>query len=142
MLDETKLFDFIKIMFTKHELYYNVKDINKNRHHFMVNRFFAIKYPAAANLLNRVRIKGSAVVDSWFRVSSQFKKVPHWIWTKTKKAESNKSQQFKFTPKDETIKFFLDKNEIGMREYRELLQFQPHETLSYLEKLEKQMQVY
>jgi hypothetical protein len=50
MLDETKLFDFVKIMFTKPNEYRNIKNHAKKRHHFMINRFFAIKYPSNANM--------------------------------------------------------------------------------------------
>ena len=86
MLDETKLFDFVKIMFTKPNQYKNVKNFNKKRHHFMINRFFAIKYPSNAQLFNVNGINGNAVIDSWHMVSSRFRSVPGWIYTKTKKA--------------------------------------------------------
>ena len=52
MLDETKLFDFVKIMFTKRDSYANVKESSKKRHHFMINRFMSIKFPANAQLFN------------------------------------------------------------------------------------------
>lgn len=42
MLDETKLFDFVKIMFTKPAHYKKIKQHNKKRHHFMINRFMSI----------------------------------------------------------------------------------------------------
>lgn len=141
MLDETKLFDFVKIMFSKQQQYPNVKNINKQRHRFMVNRLFAIKYPTAAQLLNRNGVSGMAVADSWFRVSSQFKQVPNWIWTKTKKEAAIKAES-KYEPSDAVISLFLERNEIGVREYKELLKFQPTQTLQHLKNLEEKMQMY
>ena len=63
MLDETKLFDFVKIMFTKKSDYNKIKQHSKKRHHFMINRFFAIKYPSNANAFNLNGIDGASVVD-------------------------------------------------------------------------------
>ena len=86
MLDETKLFDFVKIMFTKPDQYSNIKNHSKKRHHFMINRFFAIKYPSNANMFNVNGINGGNVVESWSMVAKRFKGVPGWFYTKTKKA--------------------------------------------------------
>ncbi len=88
MLDETKLFDFIKIMFTKNADYNKVSNHNKKRHHFMINRFFAIQYPSNAQMFNINGINGNAVIDSWQMVAQRFGKVPMWIYTKTKKTEN------------------------------------------------------
>ena len=143
MIDETKLFDFVKIMFTKPAIYKNVKNFNKKRHQFMINRFFAIKFPANAQLFNVNGINGSSVIDSWYMVSSRFKAVPGWIYTKTKKAKpASKKTKNEYIPKDETIKFFIQKNEIGMREFKELQKFSPKELNETLRKLENTMQVY
>ena len=87
MLDETKLFDFVKIMFTKQKEYYDIKQFNKKRHHFMINRFFAIKFPANAQLFNVNGINPISVIDSWALVASRFRGVPGWIYTKTKKSK-------------------------------------------------------
>ena len=89
MLDETKLFDFVKIMFTKPAHYKKIKQHNKKRHHFMINRFMSIKYPANAMMFNINGISGGNVVDSWSMVAARFKSVPRWFYTKTKKAKKN-----------------------------------------------------
>jgi len=140
MLDETKLFDFVKIMFTKRPLYSKIKNHNKKRHHFMINRFFAIKFPANANLFNINGINGANVVESWSMVAQRFKSVPGWFYTKTKKAE--KKQKDKYIPGDKAIQLFLDKNEIGMREFEELKNFAKEELYSDLQKIEEQIDVY
>ena len=143
MLDETKLFDFVKIMFTKPAHYKKIKQHNKKRHHFMINRFFAIKYPSNAQLFNVNGINGNAVIDSWHMVSSRFRSVPGWIYTKTKKATPKpKKSKKEYIPKEETIKFFLQRHEIGMREFNDLKKFNPIELNESLLKLENTMQVY
>ena len=142
MLDETKLFDFVKIMFTKQKDYGNIKNFNKKRHHFMINRFFAIKFPANAQLFNVNGINPIAVIDSWALVASRFRAVPGWVYTKTKKSAKAKVNKSKYIPSDEVIKFFIDKNEIGMREFKELEKFAPDELHTTLKAIEKSIQVY
>ncbi len=142
MLDETKLFDFIKILFTKPKLYKNISNRNKKRHQFMINRFFSIKYPANAQLFNINGINGSAVIDSWSMVASRFKAVPGWIYTRTKKAKKITNKKNEYIPKDATIKLFMDNNEIGKREFSELEHFAKVELYSSLKKLEESMEMY
>ena len=140
MLDETKLFDFVKIMFTKPEQYNNIKNHSKKRHHFMINRFFAIKYPSNANLFNLNGINGGNVVESWAMVAQRFKGVPHWFYTKTKKAP--KKQVDRYTPNDASIEIYLSKNEIGMREFNDLKLYAKEELFNDLQKIEAQIDVY
>lgn len=140
MLDETKLFDFVKIMFTKPEQFKHIKNHNKKRHFFMINRFFAIKYPANAQLFNFNGINGGNVVEAWGMVASRFKTVPNWWYTKTKKAESTKAD--KYTPSEAAVELYLSKNEIGMREFNELKQFVKDQLYADLQKIEEQIDVY
>jgi hypothetical protein len=140
MLDDTKLFDFVKIMFTKPQLYNNIKTHTKKRHHFMINRFFAIKYPTNANAFNLNGINGGNVVESWSMVARRFKGVPGWFYTKTKKAP--KKQVDKYTPSEAAIELYLSKNEIGMREFNELKQFAKVDLFNDLKKIEEQIDVY
>jgi len=140
MLDETKLFDFIKIMFTKKEHYSKMKQFNKKRHHFMVNRFMAIKFPGNAQLFNFNGINGGRVIDCWQMVASRFNKVPGWIYTRTK--NSNKNIKEKYQPSEEALRLYMDKNEIGKREIEELKQFCKEQFYSDLKQLENQIKVY
>ena len=142
MLDETKLFDFIKIMFTKPNDYKKITNLNKKRHHFMINRFFAIQYPANAQFFNKNGINPLAVIDSWSLVAARFKSVPMWIYTKTKKAEKEVSTKSKYIPSESTIMFFMERNEIGKREFKELEKFAKEDLYLTLQRLENSMQVY
>lgn len=142
MLDETKLFDFIKIMFTKPNDYKKITNHNKKRHHFMINRFFAIQYPSNAQFFNKNGINPIAVIDSWSLVAARFKSVPGWIYTKTKKTEKEVTSKSKYIPSEEAISFFMEKNEIGKREFKELEKFAKEDLYLTLQKLEDSMQVY
>lgn len=142
MLDETKLFDFIKLIFAKSNQYKSVKNHNKKRHQFMLNRFFAIKFPANANALNLNGINPIAVVDGWAMVASRFNAVPGWIYTKTKKSPAAGKLKNEYIPSDEAVKFFLEKNEIGKREFKELEKFAKTDLYAQLQSIEKSMKVY
>lgn len=140
MLDETKLFDFVKIMFTKPTHYKKIKQHNKKRHHFMINRFMSIKYPSNAQMFNINGINGGNVVDSWSMVASRFKSVPRWFYTKTKKAKKNVAD--KYNPSDRAIELYMNKNEIGNREFDELKLFVKDQLYADLKKIEEQIDVY
>jgi hypothetical protein len=138
-LDDTKLFDFVKIMFTKKADYANIKEQTKRRHHFMINRFFAIKFPANAQMFNKNGINGASVIDSWSLVAQRFTSVPMWIYTKTKKAAPKKDE---YIPNDDALELFMKIHEIGKREYNELKKFSPDELEKELRKLETTIKVY
>lgn len=141
MLDETKLFDFVKIMFTKPDQFKAIKNHNKKRHHFMINRFFAIKYPANAQMFNYNGISGANVVECWAMVAQRFKTVPGWWYTKTKKTEAEPKAD-KYIPSEQAVNLFMDKNEIGHREFNELKTFAKAELYADLQKIETQIDVY
>jgi hypothetical protein len=140
MLDETKLFDFVKIMFTRKDDYKKIKQVNKKRHHFMINRFFAIKYPTNAQAFNVNGIEGASVVDCWSLVASRFKSVPGWIYTKTKR--SKKNEKDKYIPDPTTVQIYMERNEIGNREFEEMKKFAKESLYDDLMKIEKQINVY
>lgn len=106
----------------------------------MINRFFAIKFPSNANMFNHNGINGAAVVESWSLVAMRFKAVPGWWYTKTKKAASTIKD--KYTPGEDAIKIYMQKNEIGMREFKELELFAKESLYADLKKIEEQVDVY
>jgi len=140
MLDDTKLFDFVKIMFTKPQQYKKIKQHTKKRHHFMINRFMSIKYPANAMMFNINGINGGSVVECWSVVASRFQSVPRWFYTKTKKAKKNTPD--KYNPSEKAVSIYMDKNEIGNREFSELKEFAKEALFSDLKKIEEQIEVY
>jgi hypothetical protein len=75
-------------------------------------------------------------------VASRFRSVPSWIYTKTKKTKKVAKNKNEYIPKDDTIKLFMQKNEIGKREFAELEQFAKVELYDVLRKLEESMEMY
>tara|TARA_R110000772_G_scaffold65904_2_gene147077 strand:+ start:5444 stop:5872 length:429 start_codon:yes stop_codon:yes gene_type:complete len=142
MLDDTKLFDFIKIMFTKPAQWKQTKQHTKKRHQFMVNRFFSIKYPENAQMFNKNGINGASVIDAWYMVASRFRGVPPWIYTKTKKATKTSTKKVEYIPTDKTIEVYMNRYEIGKREFAEMQKFAPEDLNKELQVIEKSIQVY
>jgi hypothetical protein len=133
-----ELFDLVKTMFTDSKKYSTIKNSDKSKNFFMVNRFFAIKFPSTANSLNRVGINSWAIVDLWQTVASRFTKVPGWIFTKTKKTASDKL----WKPNMEVAEIWMRRNEVGLRELNEMIRLHPEEMKKIFASLEKQIQVY
>ena len=109
----------------------------------MINRFFAIKFPSNAQLFNINGINPIAVIDSWSLVASRFKGVPGWIYTRTKKTAKKKpTSKSQYIPSEEAIRVFIDKNEIGKREFKELEKFAKEELYTKLESIDRSITVY
>jgi len=106
----------------------------------MINRFMSIKYPANAMMFNINGINGGNVVDSWSMVAARFKSVPRWFYTKTKKAKKNTVD--KYNPSDRAVELYMNKNEIGNREFDELKLFVKDQLYADLKKIEEQIDVY
>ena len=133
-----ELFELVKIMFTDSTRYSTLKNSDKSKNFFMINRFFAIKFPMTANSLNRIGMNSWAVIDLWQLVASRFSKVPGWIYTKTKKIPSDKI----WKPDPIVAEVWMRRNEVGFRELQEAIRFHPEEMKRVFTLLEKQIQTY
>jgi hypothetical protein len=133
-----ELFDFVKVMFSDKKKYAELKNSEKAKHFFMIQRFFSIKHPTTAQSLNRVGITPWAVVDLWQMVAQRFNRVPGWIYTKTKKVASEKE----WKPNPEVAKVWMERNGIGERELKEAIRFYPQEMKKMFSSLEKQIETY
>jgi hypothetical protein len=133
-----ELFEFVKVMFTDPKRYAAMRNVDKAKHFFMVNRFMSIKHPTTAQALNRVGTNPWAVMDLWQLVSSRFSRVPGWIYTKTKKAPTEKV----WKPNTEVAAIWMQRNGVGERELRDAIRFFPEEMKKTFTSLEKQIQVY
>lgn len=138
--DPSKLFDFIYIFFNDDLTYDSLKSYEKARHHFMVNRFFAIKYPEQAQMFNVMGIDSAGVVDCWHIVARQFNKTPGWIFTRVRKTEKQKKKEF--NPPEEVMEKYMHYNEIGKREFEEALKFDEDRVKKDFKKLQKQMNTH
>lgn len=133
-----ELFDFVKVMFTNPKKYSQIKNSDKSRHYFMIQRFFSIQHPTTAQQLNRVGINPWAVVDLWQLVSSRFNRVPGWIYTKTKKVSTEKT----WKPDQEIAKIWMKRTGLGERDLKDLIKFKPDEMKKLFTSLEKQIKVH
>lgn len=131
-----ELFDLVKNIFEQSEKYENLKNYDKVKHNFMLNRFMSIQYPIQAQMFNALGISSIGVSDSWRRVGRQYKKTPGWIFTKLKKNQKNTKT---YSPSPEALNLFLQINQIGEREYKEALVFNPELVVESLKCIEKQL---
>ena len=131
-----KLFDLIKVLFNGAGDYDSLTNYDKSKNRFMVQRFMSIEYPDTAQLLNRNGTNGAYIIDSYRLITrARFKRVPKWIYTKTKKAKKKDST---FEAKDSTVEFYLKKNNATMRDYIEILKSPRKEAMiKELEELEQ-----
>jgi len=132
-----KLFDYIKVLFGKDVHWDNVSNYDKSKNSFMTNRFMGIKFPMQANMFNTLKVDPVGQAEAWRLVSSKFNRVPGFIYTKVKKSAKQKAKEWSPNPKAKEM--YMKFNEIGEREYREALQFNPSLVQSSIDILEKQM---
>ena len=132
-----KLFDYIKVLFGKDVNWDKVSNYDKSKNSFMTNRFMGIKFPIQANMFNTLKIDPVGQAESWRLISSKFNRVPGFIYTKVKKSAKQKAKEWNANPK--ALELYMKFNEIGEREYKEALKYNPSEVQSSIDKLEKQM---
>jgi len=137
-MNTSKLFDFIKVMFNQKLGYSNVSNADKKRHAFMINRFWSIKHPETAGALNILKINSVEVVNLWSRLALNYKKIPYWFYTKTKKKKA-KSLNFKYS--EEAINKYMNIYEVDSCSLASLQKMYPNELKKELTAIEKQLNV-
>ena len=135
-----QLFDLVRVMFTNPKKYSEVKNNDKAKNHFMINRFMAINWPVQAQLLNRNGINGIGVIDTWQFLTSRFKRVPGWIYTKTKKTKKQESLEFKYS--EELVEIYLKVNQISRKDFNQLTKLYPEQMQEYFTKMKLQYETY
>ena len=90
----------------------------------MINRIMSIQFPVQANQFNKLKVVPGPVVDWWHdTLSSRFSKPPVWLYTKTKKSESTKTEETKISEAAES--FIRDKYKMSKRDLETLRSFYP-----------------
>jgi hypothetical protein len=135
-----QLFELVRVMFTNPKKYKDLKNSDKSKNHFMIQRFMSINFPSQAQQLNRNGINGIGVIDTWQFITSRFKRVPGWIYTKTKKTKKQQALEFKYSP--ELVDLYLRKNEISQKDFDILTKLYPNEMQSYFTKIKQQYDTY
>ena len=132
-----QLFDIIKKMFSDK----NWDDVGKNdkaRNFFMINRIMAINFPAQANQFNTLKVNPAPVIDWWHgTLTSLYTKPPYWIYTKTKKKETEKKESNK--DYNEAEIFVREKYEISKRDLSDLKKFYPVKYQEWIKGINEQI---
>ena len=120
-----QLFDIIKLIFNnKPKEWKAVGKIDKSRNFFMINRIMAIQFPVQANQFNKLKVVPAPVVDWWHgTLSARFSKPPIWLYTKTKKSDTTKTEEAKTSELTES--FIRDKYMISKRDIETIKKFYP-----------------
>ena len=135
-----QLFDLVKVMFTNPKRYEELTNSDKSKNHFMIQRFMAINWPSESQKMNRNGINGIGVIDTWQFITSRFKRVPGWIYTKTKKTKVQESLEFKYS--EELVEIYLKVNEISRRDFDLLTKIYPKVMQEYFTKMKLQYETY
>jgi hypothetical protein len=132
-----QLFDYVKLVFTGDEkAWEEIKDIDKSRNFFMLNRFMSIKYPVQAAVLSHYKIDSSAVSDYWHRtMKGLYKSTPNWIYAKTKKKDEESKKLD--LPSTEMITWFCERHEMTKFDFFTNVKFFGDDFIKELKSLEK-----
>ena len=132
-----QLFDYVGLVFSKNEKSWKeLKDTDKARNFFMLNRFMSIQFPVQVSFLSHYKIDPVAVSDYWHRsLSQKFTSTPKWIYAKTvKKKDQDKKLNL---PSNEMIKWYCERNEISKSEFEQHVIFFGESFLEEIRSLEK-----
>lgn len=131
------LFSFVKIFFTDPATYGGLKQYDKAKNRFMMNRFMSINYPVMANRFNKLGTNAAHVVDCWHLIAQRYTRVPGWIYTKLNK--QTKVNNVAFEPDPEALKIYLNKYQISQRDLKLALKFNADAIIKEIEYIEKQI---
>jgi hypothetical protein len=132
-----QLFDYVKIVFSRNEKEWKeIKDIDKSRNFFMLNRFMSIQFPVQASFLCHYKIDAVSVSDYWHRtLSSKFSSTPKWVYAKTVK---KKDQEKKLDlPSNEMIRWYCERNEMTRSDFDQNVKFFGDKFLDEIRSMEK-----
>jgi hypothetical protein len=133
------LFGFVKVFFTDPVTYSGLKQYDKAKNRFMINRFMSIQYPVMANRLNKNGTSAANVVDSWYIIAQRYTRVPMWIYTKLNK--QTKVNNVTYEPDPEALKIYLNKYQVSQRDFKQALKFNADAVMKEIQYIEKQIKV-
>jgi len=131
-----KLFDYLKVVFGRDEEWDSLTGYDKSKNSFMLNRMMSAKFPMQSSLFNSLRTDPVGAAESWRMVGSKFSRVPGFIYTKV---SSKGKKPAAYLPDPRALAEYLKINQIGVREYREALQYNPAAVKTAIDTLQKQM---
>jgi hypothetical protein len=118
MAQKSQLFDQINLMFSNPKKFTAQANYVKGKEFFMMNRFFAIKFPIQANFFNHIKMNTNEAVQIWCdMLSPQSTRTPGWIWQGLKGAKKKKAEKKKKTIiNDDTLKFYCSKKQLSRKD--------------------------
>jgi hypothetical protein len=131
------LFDLIKQIFDRGSKWDAIKTYDKSKNFFMINRFMSINFPMQANLFNNRHIVSSSAVDSWRDVLNRlFTKPPSWMYTKTKKKESQGSKKY---PEKATVQEWMKLNGLSKKDFESMIELMGDDVIKEILSFEKML---
>lgn len=128
------LFDFVAYLFGPPDKFRTVSNVSKKKHFFMSMRFLSIKHPVEVNNFNMLTINQLDTLTYFNMIMHrQYKVVPQWIKTPTKKTDTKKEKDFD----KEIIEYFIREKEMNRRDFDFYRSMFPDECESYLTRIEK-----
>lgn len=125
-------FDIIKSFHSKN--WDKIKDRDKSRNFFMINRIMAIEYPLQAGMFNHIKIQPDRTIDWWRdNISRIYKNSPKWIFTSTIKRDRKEKEEFL----EEVIQFIKEKYNISSREVKEIQEFYPEKFSAWVKEIKE-----
>jgi hypothetical protein len=132
-----QLFDYLNLLFSKKEKEWNsLKDSDKAKNFFMLNRFMSIQHPVQVNYLSHYKINPASASNFWHRrMTALYTSTPKWIYAKTIKKKDQEEK--KNLPSQEMVRWYCEKNEISRKEFDQNVIFFGEKFLSELRSIEK-----
>jgi hypothetical protein len=114
VLEETKpkkkkseLFEMIKMMFEQPTKFADIPPHDKAKYFFMMNRFFAIKFPVQAALFNNTKINPGQAVQIWAdMLKPLFNTTPSFIFSALKRTKKVKKEKASHKIEQNTISYY------------------------------------
>lgn len=125
-------FDIIKSFHSKG--WDKIKDREKSRNFFMINRIMSIQYPIQASAFNHIKIQPDRTID-WWRdsICKIYKNSPKWIFTQTIKGGKKEVEKID----EEVLQFIKEKYNISSREIKEIQDFYPEKFKKWIKEIKE-----
>ena len=132
-------FDIINLMFDDYRKFKELKNNDKKKNMFMINRRFAINFPTIAQKFNHIHSPGGKIVDNWGKIAQKYSSKPKWMFLKSNKKKSDKEEKLDID--EEVINTFLEKKELTHEQLDRAFKFEPEKVRDMLEEFEERMKV-
>lgn len=133
------LFDYMNMMFQNPKEFSKLRSYEKEKNFFMMQRFFSIKHPIQAGMLNNLRINSGEAVQYWCdSLSKIYNRTPQWIWNALKEVKKKKEiEKKKLDVKESTISYYCMKNACSRRDVDDAFNIYGNKFVEELKILEK-----